>query len=333
MKDSQIKIIAEIGGNHEGDFDYAKELVHLVSESGAEIVKFQVYTGESIVNKKVDPDRARHFNKFALSTDQYLELAELAENLGLEFNASIWDIRQIDVFDKYLKFYKIGSGDLTAYPLLKKIAISTKPIILSTGLSTYDEIKSTLDFICEVNPFYQNKGNLTLLQCTSMYPIPDDEANLNVMLELKKRFGYRVGYSDHTVGTKAAEIAVAMGAEVLELHFTDQKENRSFRDHQVSFTKEDIVALKESIENIRILQSNGEKSPTKSELQSGHVKSFRRSLYLKRNIQKGTIVAEADLIALRPCEGIGAEYLNDLVGKEALTNIETFQPLDWDMFN
>ncbi len=322
MRQNNVMIIAEIGGNHEGSFDYACKLLKLASESGADVVKFQIYTGASLVNKKEDPQRVAHFNKFALSTEEYLDLAKRAVDLGIEFNASIWDPSQIETFDSYLSFYKIGSGDLTAYSLLKEICSTNKPIILSTGLANIEEVKATIDFVCSQNGLYSQKDMISILQCTAMYPIPDQDTNLNVMHTLKDNFhDYKVGYSDHTDGTYAAEIAVAMGAEILELHFTDNKIGREFRDHKVSFTKDDMLQLREKINKIKTLQGSYIKKPCQSEIESGHVKSFRRAVYPARAIKAGETITDSDLISLRPNHGLSADKLEWIVGKKATRDL------------
>lgn len=318
---NDVLIIAEIGGNHEGDFQYALQLLELAAGSGADVVKFQIYTGDSLVNKKQDPSRVAHFDRFALTTDQYVELAEKCSEYNVEFNASIWDPRQLDIFDKYMSFYKIGSGDLTAYSLLEKITEKNKPIMLSTGLATLQDIKGAVSFICECNSNYKQRDMLSILQCTSMYPIPDADANLNVLHTLKKEFNYPFGYSDHTEGTYAAEVAVAMGASILELHFTDEKLDRDFRDHKVSFTKEDIRNLRNKIQQIKTLQGSGEKQPAPSEIESEHHISFRRAIYPARNILRGEKVSKTDFISLRPCNGISAEKIEDLEGLVAKKDI------------
>ena len=290
-----VYLIAEIGGNHEGDFDYARKLTQLACQSGVDAVKFQIYTGDTIVSKVEDPARNQHFKRFELSPDQYISLAEQCRDHGVTFLASVWNIDALDWIDPYLTFYKIGSGDLTAYPFIKRIASRGKPIVLSTGLSTQDEIEDAVSWIQSQDARYKQAEYLALLQCSSMYPIPDEDANLNVMDWLRKRFQLTVGYSDHTVGTEAAETAVAMGAEILELHFTDTRRGKTFRDHQVSFTPEEIRRLIEKIERIKTLQGSPEKFPTESEIEANHVESFRRAVYPLRDLPAGTVITEDDL--------------------------------------
>jgi N,N'-diacetyllegionaminate synthase len=313
-EDGSVYLIAEIGGNHEGDFEKAKELLIDAASSGADAVKFQIYKGDTLVNKKIDPERVKHFDRFALTTDQYLELAEMCKKRNVDFLASVWDINLIELFADTMPFYKVGSGDLTAYPILKKIAAIGKPILLSTGLAKMKEVLATVDYICSCNPIYRNKNKLGLLQCTSMYPIPDSDANLKVITEFQKIFpDIVIGYSDHTEGTYAAEIAVALGAQILEVHFTNDKENRSFRDHKVSFTSYEIKALLPKLRQIRLLLGDGAKEPLKSEVESGHLGSFRRGLYARVDIYRGQLMRNDDVIALRPNQGVSANIIEKII--------------------
>jgi len=328
-----VFIIAEIGGNHEGNFEYAQKLTRLAAESGADAVKFQIYSGDHLVNPLVDPEQNRHFKKFQLTKDQYIDLAKLCGQLGVTFMASVWDIDALTYIDEFMPIYKIGSGDLTAYNIIKKIAQSGKPIILSTGLANLEEVINTLSFIFSVNPTYQDEKKLALLQCTSMYPIPDEDANLNVMLTLRQRTGLPVGYSDHTVGTTAVETAVAMGAEIIEVHFTDNREGKTFRDHAISLAKEEVQMLVKKIQKIIKLQGSFDKTPTRSEMESNHVASFRRGVYPGRDLKAGEILKEEDLVTLRPCTGVGADFFFEIVGKKLLVEVRKGQILSLEYFS
>ena len=222
-------LIAEIGGNHEGNFNKAKKLLDLAIDSGVDCVKFQLYTGNSLVNKKISPDRNKHFKKFELNRLQHEELAEHCIKNNVIYNASVWDLEMLNWIDKYLTFYKIGSGDLTAYPIICEFAKRGKPIILSTGLSNEDEVLDTINYIQSINSDYKKPEMLCVMQCTSMYPISDSYAHLSAIPRLKSITGLSVGYSDHTIGTDALKIASALGAEVLEFHFTDSRKDKVFR--------------------------------------------------------------------------------------------------------
>jgi N-acetylneuraminate synthase/N,N'-diacetyllegionaminate synthase len=323
-------LIAEIGGNHEGDFSYAKDLTILACESETDYIKFQIYTGNSLVNPEISPDRNTHFKKFELTPGQYIELADMCLKYGKGYMASVWDMNAFDWIDPYLKIYKIGSGDLTAYPYIKKIGLYGKPIIISTGMAVMSEVLETIDYLIRVNPIYKQKETLALLQCTSMYPVSTSDANLRVMNEFKKKTNYVVGYSDHTEGLSALETAYALGAEILEFHFTDTRENKSFRDHKVSLTKEEVKELSEKIKLIDQLKGTSEKCPLNIEAE--HVISFRRAVYPKRSISKGAIIHAEDLKVLRPNKGIDARYFDALIGKKTKVDLIENQILDWKYF-
>ena len=284
--EDKVKLIAEIGGNHEGDFSYAMELINLAAEANVDVIKFQIYSGETLVNKDIDIVRKQHFDNFTFTNQQYVELAEKCISLGVNFNASIWNIEQIEFFDDYLSFYKIGSGDLTAFPIIDHLASKGKPIILSTGLSNAHEIKETIDFICSINPIYKEKNMLCIMQCTSSYPTPDSEINLNVIKKLKEVYDYQIGYSNHSVNPLALDYAISLGARILEFHFTDSRDNKEFRDHKVSLTKKDVLSLHEKIPFIMNSLGSDQKEATRSEIESDHIVSFRRGTFPKREIKK-----------------------------------------------
>lgn len=324
-------LIAEIGGNHEGDFNYAKELTALACESGVDAVKFQIYTGESLVSKVESPDRYSHFQKFQFTPDQYITLAELCKEKSITFTASVWDIEAFSWLDSYLPFYKIGSGDMTAFPILKKVASFGKPIILSTGLSTIDDVTESVEYLQSLDRRYESSDYLALLQCTSMYPIPYEDANLKVMDLFKSKFNLTVGYSDHTEGTLAVDIAVAMGAEIIEFHFTDSREGKIFRDHKVSFTKSEVVELIEKIKKILALQGNQNKQPMHSEIEEGHIESFRRSIYACKDLDIGSVLTEDDIVILRPGTGIDPRKINDVLGKKINKELRAFEKISMDI--
>ncbi|MCP3932976.1 MAG: N-acetylneuraminate synthase [Bacteroidetes bacterium] len=331
-KNKKPFLIAEIGGNHEGNFGYAKKLTELACRSGVDAVKFQIYTGDSLVNQLESPDRYNHFKRFELSKEQYIELYNICTENGVVFNASVWDFNAIEWIDPFMKFYKIGSGDLTAFPLLKWIAKIGKPIILSCGLATMDEIRQTVEFVQSVNSNYKKEQYFALLQCTSMYPIPDNETNLAFMNELKHEFRLATGFSDHTIGGEAVIIASAMGAEVIEFHFTDERNGKSFRDHKISFTCDEVQQFIKKIERIKIFKGDTKKQPTKSEIGSDHVMSFRRAIYPVRDLKSGTVIQEEDLIALRPNHGIDARDYQSIIGKKLRININRLQKLKIEYF-
>jgi N-acetylneuraminate synthase/N,N'-diacetyllegionaminate synthase len=326
-------LIAEIGGNHEGDFEYAMRLTALAAQCEVDAVKFQIYTGDSLVNPLQDPERHRHFKRFELSKNQYVELAELCQSYNTAFMASVWDPSAFEYIDDYIQIYKVGTGDLTAYNLIRRVAETKKPIILSTGLADLQEVLDAVSFVENLDESYIAEKKLALLQCTAMYPIPDEDAHLNVMAVLRERTGLPTGYSDHTVGMDAVEVAACMGAEIIEMHFTDSREGKVFRDHKVSATKDELRTFIEKIKKIKNLQGSYDKHLTETERKAKHDISFRRAVYPARDINAGTIIKEESLVTLRPLSGIGAEDFYKVVGKKAKVDLAQYQVLGWEMFD
>lgn len=321
-------LIAEIGGNHEGNFEMAKDLAEKAIGSGADCVKFQIYRGQSLVSPVESPDRYKHFQRFELLPEQHIELAEMCRRGGVQYLSSVWEMEMLEWIDPYLSFYKIGSGDLTAWPLLRQFAERKKPMLVSTGLANLDEVLQTVDFIQSVDARYKEPEWLCLLQCTSMYPIPDSDAELRVMDTLRERTGLAVGYSDHTIGSMAIRAAVAMGADVIEFHFTDSREGKTFRDHKVSLVAAEVRQLKQDLEQIVAFRGDGIKVPQKSELETGHEVSFRRAVYANRPIKAGETIAETDLVILRPAHGTDARDMPSVIGAQATADIEPYKAIN-----
>ena len=321
-------LIAEIGGNHEGDFAEAIRLVDLAVEAGADAVKFQIYFGDTLVSSVASPDRNAHFKRFELSPDQHRAIAERVLAAGRAYVASVWDLGAFDWITPLLSACKIGSGDLTAPPFLRAAAATGKPLILSTGLSDMAEIEAAVSLIRSVDPRYVDRSRLAILQCTSMYPIADGDARLAVM-DAMRPLGATVGYSDHTLGQRALEVAAAMGAEILEFHFTDQRQGRAFRDHQLSLDPADLRSLIRSLDGIGVLRGTAVKEPLPIEIANDHPRSFRRAVYPSRDIGAGEILDPGNTCVLRPNVGIDARQHDRVLGRRARRNLRRHEPLDW----
>lgn len=323
-------LIAEIGGNHEGDFEYAKRLTQLAIEADVDFIKYQLYSGDTLVSRVENPIRNKHFKKFELDHAQYIELAKMCNAAGIGFMASVWDTDYLSWIDEYMPIYKIGSGDLTAYPVLKEIAALKKPIILSTGLASHEDVLGTVKYLQDLDPLYKDTNYLSVLQCTSMYPIPFEDANLSVMHSLAKATGLPIGYSDHTEGSKALEIAVAMGAQILEFHFTDSRKGKEFRDHKVSLTRDEVLALAKDIKNIYALRGEPNKMPLP--IEGEHPTTFRRAVYPLHDIPAGTVLSANHLTTLRPLHGIDARRFDEVVGKTTSRDLKAHEKLAWKDF-
>lgn len=323
-------LIAEIGGNHEGDFNYALRLVDLALNTPVDFVKFQIYSGDGLVSSIEDPSRNAHFKKFELTRFQHEEIINKILQSGKRYLASVWDVDSIDWINPHVDTFKIGSGDLTAYPLLKKMASASKPIILSTGLSTQREVEDAVRYLRTCNSIYQNYEFITLLQCTSMYPINESDVHLNVMNSYRNHLGVKVGYSDHTIGMKALELAAVMCADVLEFHFTDTREGKTFRDHAISLTPDEVHTLVDNLHINLALLGDATKVPLPIEMDNGHLESFRRAIYPSRDIEAGEVLGAHNLTVLRPNKGIDARFFEELMGKKAMKPFKKHEAFQWE---
>jgi sialic acid synthase SpsE len=331
-------LIAEIGGNHEGSFEKAKKLTTLAFNTEVDVIKFQLYKGETLVSPFESRDRFNHFKKFQLTKKENIYLAEMCINNGFKYLASIWDLKILDWIDKYLDYYKIGSGDLTALPIIENFARRGKPIILSSGLSTMNEIIQTVKFIRKTNPIYKNKNFLSILQCTSTYPTIDNEVNLSVMQTLKKT-GMTIGYSDHTTDDFALRLACQLGAKILEFHFTDNPKRKIFRDHQISLTAFKVKKFIDFIKKKEILKNNKRakivlgskiKKPTKTEISTNNIITFRRAIYCKKHLKVGDKIQYKDLVFLRPNHGTDIRDYKKIIGKTVKKSILPYEKITFN---
>jgi N,N'-diacetyllegionaminate synthase len=221
----------------------------------------------------------------------------------------------------------VGSGDLTCTPLIRKLVQTGKPIILSTGLSSLEEIEATVRFVEQTDPAYISERKLALLQCTSSYPCNDEDIHLLAMETLKTTFGLPVGFSDHSIGSLAVEAAVAMGAEIIEKHFTDTREGKEFRDHKVSITRDELHELLPRLRRIVTLRGSAIKHLTVAESDASHQLSFRRAIYPLRDIAAGEVFSEDNLTVLRPAHGLPANRFDEIVGKVAQRDLKAHEAL------
>lgn len=324
-------IIAEIGGNHEGRLEYATKLLHDAVDAGADAVKFQVYTPDRIVSKVENPDRHRHFGRFALQMSEYVQLAELCQARNVQFMASLWDRESIAALDPFIQVHKVGSGDLTNYRLLKPLAELGKPLCLATAMSRMHEIRDTVSFLRTVNPELVARGNLCVLHCVAMYGNPKDEfANLAAIETLRRELPAEVaiGYSDHTMGNVAATIAVCMGAKVIETHFTDDNA-REFRDHHFAHTKDSLAELVELCRRRAAMLGTGVVGPISDVETPKRIWEFRRAVYFCCDVRAGDAATEENLTTLRPAEGIPASDFFAVLGKTLARDKAAYERLSW----
>jgi len=322
-------IIAEAGSNHDGKLEQAKKLIDVAADAGADAVKFQTFLADKLVAKTsleeehIEKTMYDIFKKIELPREWLPELVEYANKRDLIFLSSTFDKEAVDLLEEIgVPAFKIASGELTNLPLLRYTAEKGKPLIVSTGASTLDEIKEAITVIKSV----KNK-NVILLHCVSSYPTAIEDANLKSMVTLQRTFQLPTGYSDHTLGIVAPLATVAMGAVMIEKHFTLDRSLHG-PDHSYALEPQELKAMVESIRTVEKLLGSSVKQPTKAELENRRLAG--RSIFAKRDIPVGTIITEEMLELLRPVIGLQPKYLEAVVGRKARTNIKQYEPITWD---
>lgn len=325
--DERVLIIAEIGANHEGNLDEAKRMIDAAARAGADAVKFQTYRADKIVAAS-EAQRRAHFRRLELSDAEFQTLAQVALECGVLFLSTPFDVESVDLLDPLMPAFKIASGDVTATPLLAHVAGKGKPIVLSTGMASMEEIFEAIRVIEASSPLGFN-APLALLHCVSAYPTPDAQAHLNAIPYLRDRTGRPVGYSDHTLGIEACLAATALGARVIEKHFTFDKAKTSMRDHQLSADPADLALMVKGIRRIEAMLGDAAKGPLEVEAQ--HRVSMRRSLAARTAIPKGTVIAASMLTVLRPATGLAPSLVSEVVGRRAARDVAPGEVLTRDV--
>ena len=313
-------IIAEIGNNHEGNFNLAKKMILAAKKSGVDAVKFQTIIPELLISKQ-DTKRIRQLKKFQFSFSQFKKLADYAKKKDIIFLSTPTDLESANLLNKIQKFFKISSGDNNYYPLIKKISSFNKSIILSTGLANIDLISKSKKIIFkEWKKKPNNKKKLVLMHCVSCYPVLPQDANLSAIQTLKNSFkDCVIGYSDHTIGILAPVISVVYGAQVIEKHFTLNKKQSSFRDHKLSADPDEMKQLVKNIRSIEIMMGDGNKKIEKGE--KGSIKYMRRSAIASKNIRKGDKLNINNIKWLRSKDGIKIDQIDKIFKSKALVKI------------
>lgn len=318
-------IIAEAGVNHNGDMALARELVAVAADAGADLVKFQTFIAKNIVSKSApkadyqkgttDPEESQHemIRKLELTRENHLELINECRRHGIGFFSTAFDKDSIDVLEDLgaLSFVKIPSGELTNLPYLRYLTRSGKPVLLSTGMATLGEIESAIEAIEKAGT---PREKITVLHCTTEYPTPMDEVNLNAMVNIGRAFGVSVGYSDHTQGIEVPIAAVALGATVIEKHFTLDC-SLPGPDHRASLEPDELKAMVSGIRNIEKAMGDGVKRPGPSELKNKPI--ARKSLVAACSIKAGEPFTEENLLAKRPGTGLSPMLWDEVMGRLA----------------
>ncbi len=306
-------IIAEVGNNHEGSFATAKKLVILAAKAGVDAVKFQTFKTENFIRKK-DKKRFNQLKKFELSYKQFEFLKKLANKNKLKFISTPLDLESADFLLKNTDAIKIASGDNNFFPLIEKVLISRKPLIISTGMTNLKNLKYLVKTIKKKIGKRKLKKNLFLLHCVTSYPVDDKFANLKSISYLINNIDVNIGYSDHTIGNEACLASVALGAKIIEKHFTLDKNFSSFRDHALSADFSDLQDLVKSIRKIETQLGKYDKKIATPEKKI--IKIIRRGVYAKTIIKKGEKVNSKNSIFLRPSNSRDFLNIKKIIGKK-----------------
>ena len=321
-----VYIIAEAGVNHNGSFELACKLVDAAKTAGVDCIKFQTFKSEKLVShnaqkaeyqKKTTGDSSQQdmLKKLELSYDEFIALKEYCDKVGITFLSTPFDFDSIEFLNSIdMPFWKIPSGEVTNYPYLVALARTEKPVVMSTGMCNLDEIEAAIKVLRE-----HGTKDIKLLHCNTEYPTPFEDVNLNAMKTVKDRFGFDVGYSDHTKGIEVPIAAVALGATIIEKHFTLDR-NMEGPDHKASLEPDELACMVSSIRHIEKALGNGDKMPSPSEKKN--ITVARKSIVAKKYIAAGEKLTTENITVKRPGTGISSMKWNEVLGTRAIRNFE-----------
>ena len=324
-----VLIIAEAGVNHNGDINLARKLVDVAADAGADFVKFQTFTADKLVtksaekadyqNQTTDEEESQHamLHKLELSRETHEALIEHCKLRGIQFFSTGFDTGSIDLLMELgLDRFKIPSGEITNLPYLRHVGQYGKSVILSTGMANEDEIEAALKILEQAGT---SRKHITVLHCNTEYPTPMNDVNLRAMLTIRDTFGVQVGYSDHTLGIEVSIAAVALGAMVIEKHFTLDR-NLLGPDHQASLEPEELKEMVIAIRNIEKAMGDGIKRPSSSEAKNKPI--ARKSMVAAQAICEGETFSEANLAVKRPGTGLSPMRWDEVLGCKAPRDFE-----------
>lgn len=332
-------IIAEGGVNHNGDMELAKQLINIAAEAGADIVKFQSFKLDKLVSKNAkkaeyqtkntgEAEGGQHemLKKLSITKENAKILKEYCEVKGIQFLSSPFDTDSIDelVEEGLVDRFKVPSGEIINLQYLRQLASNKLPVILSTGMAKMNEISEAIDVLLDQGNL--SREDITVLHCNTDYPTPMHDVNLRAMQTIKDAFKVSVGYSDHTKGFEIAIAAVAMGATVIEKHFTLDR-NMPGPDHKASLEPDELKAMVKAIRNIEIAMGDGIKQPSPSEQKN--IQIARKSIHLSKAVKQGDTLTEEHLVTRRPATGISPMDIDIVVGRRVVKDIEEDHPLTW----
>ena len=308
----KVVIVAEIGNNHEGDPERALRLVEAAAGAGADAVKLQTSVPELYISAD-QAERLAMLRRFALPAETYAKLAARARDLGMAFFSTPFDLQSVAFLEPMVDVFKVASSDNDFIPLFDALAQTGRPVILSSGLADLETLRRSASYLEAAWARGGKTGELAILHCVSAYPTPAADANVSAIREMAQAFPV-VGYSDHTLGTTACIMAVALGARILEKHFTLDKQQSDFRDHQLSADPAELAELVARVREAEAMIGSGNKTPSAREL--ALAPQIRRSCAAAGDLAAGTVIAKADIIWVRPGTGIPVGGEAELLGRK-----------------
>ncbi|MFN8115628.1 MAG: N-acetylneuraminate synthase [Bacteroidia bacterium] len=337
-----IVIIAEAGVNHNGSIDLAMQLIDVAVNAGADMVKFQTFKAESVVTKNAkkadyqientgtaNESQYDMIKKLELSYHDFVILKDYATSKGILFGSTAFDMDSVDFLKSLnLNWWKIPSGEITNLPYLRKIGAYNEPTIISTGMANLAEVANAINALIDAG---LDREKITVLHCNTEYPSPLKDVNLKAMVSMGNALGVKFGYSDHTAGINVSVIAAALGATVLEKHFTMSNDLEG-PDHKASLNPEDLKNYIKAIRETEIVLGNGIKNPSESEKKN--IDIARRSIFFSKSLKRGDVITENDLVAKRPGNGISPMQIDSFVGKVLTMDVLedemlTYKHIEW----
>ncbi len=317
---NSLIIVAEIGVNHEGSKENCAKIIKLAAEVGCKYVKLQSYTTDRYASKD-DKGRYERVDRFGLSIEDFISLYEYSKKLGVSMISTPLSEDWVDKLAPYCSILKIASGDLTFQPVIEKAAKSGRSIIMSTGASTVDEIDQAVSWVENIVGSDYLVERLALMHCVASYPTPINQANVLSVPFLKERYNLRVGYSNHVESYVPCISAVALGADIIEVHFTDKKEGRSFRDHSLSLNQSDLKNLISFSNEVKV--SLGKKEKVVQDCEQESVNALRKGLVAAVDIKQGEIIGTKHIKFARPAHYFVSSESHKLIGKKIKNDLKS----------
>ncbi|OUU29486.1 MAG: hypothetical protein CBB97_02360 [Candidatus Endolissoclinum sp. TMED37] len=316
----KVYLIAELGVNHEGDVKVAEDVIARLEGSGASAIKLQSFTPERYVSAS-DKNRLQRVRAFALDLEAHKHLREKAHRSGLDFISTPVSEDWVEPLSELCDALKIASGDIDFAPTIKAAALTDLPVIMSTGTAEIEEVDAAVALFKSVRKVGRIEDHLHLMHCISEYPARIENCNLRSIPFMSERYGLNVGWSNHVIGSLACHAAISLGADIIEVHVTDQKEGREFRDHALSFEPDEISVLVSELNAIKSGLGSLNKAPTLSEKKN--TLAFRKGLIFSRDLKSGSIIEEQDIMFARPATHFSSNQKDEVTGRKLCQDVKS----------